>query len=152
DRLAFKARVTDEVVRAEIRKAAVQKQTTLTAREMPGFGQVTKAEKGLIWWIVQRPEGAIEALNMLEAADLEGLASRSVLDLALQLNDDKGLSPSRLFERLNVVEAQLVTGIASESEPPVHDARGCALDIKRLGCEREYALLQREIDRLQQVR
>ena len=49
DRLAFKARVTDEVVRAEIRKAVVQKQTTLTKREVPSFGQVTKAEKGLIW-------------------------------------------------------------------------------------------------------
>jgi DNA primase len=48
DRLAFKARVTDEVVRAEIRKAAVQKQTTISQREMPRFGQVTKAEKGLI--------------------------------------------------------------------------------------------------------
>ena len=31
DRLAFKARVTDEVVRAEIRKAAVQKQTDVHA-------------------------------------------------------------------------------------------------------------------------
>ena len=33
DRLAFKARVTDEVVRAEIRKAAVQKQTDAYAAE-----------------------------------------------------------------------------------------------------------------------
>ena len=32
DRLAFKARVTDEVVRAQIRKAAVQKQTTVQVR------------------------------------------------------------------------------------------------------------------------
>ena len=152
DRLAFKARVTDEVVRAEIRKAVVQKQTTLTKREMPSFGQVTKAEKGLIWWLIQRPEGARTALAMLEPGDLEGLASRSVLDLALQLNEDEGLSPSRLLERLNMVEAQLVTGIASESEPPVHDARACVVDMKRLRCEREYAGLQRDIDRLQQGR
>ena len=46
DRLAFKARVTDEVVRAEIRKAVVQRQPTFTQREVPSFGQVTKAEKG----------------------------------------------------------------------------------------------------------
>ena len=35
DRLAFKARVTDEVVRAQIRKAAVQKQTTVQDRVSP---------------------------------------------------------------------------------------------------------------------
>src|SRR5688500_12794752 len=52
DRLAMKARVTDEVVRAAIRKAVVQKQPSLSARELPSFGQVTKAEKSLIWWLI----------------------------------------------------------------------------------------------------
>ena len=51
-----------------------------------------------------------------------------------------------------MVEAQLVTAVASESEPPVHDARACAFDLQRLRCEREYAALQREIDRLQRGR
>ena len=63
DRLAHKARVTDEVVRAEIRRAAAQRQTTLTARELPSFGQVTKAEKGLIWLLVHQPEPALAALD-----------------------------------------------------------------------------------------
>ena len=58
DRLSFKARVTDEVVRAEIRKAVVQKQPALTKREVPSFGQVTKAEKGLIWLLIHRSEAA----------------------------------------------------------------------------------------------
>src|SRR5262245_9815270 len=75
DRLAFKARVTDDVVRAEIRKAAVQKQSTLTSRAMPGFGQVTKAEKGLIWWLVHEPAPALATLEALEPADFEGLAT-----------------------------------------------------------------------------
>jgi DNA primase len=35
DRLAFKVQVTDGVVRDEIRKAAVQRQTTITKRELP---------------------------------------------------------------------------------------------------------------------
>src|SRR5262245_47578393 len=49
DRLAFKARVTDDVVRAEIRKAVVQKQGTFARKDLlPSLGQVTKAEKGLI--------------------------------------------------------------------------------------------------------
>jgi len=54
-----------------------------------------------------------------------------------------------LIERLNTVEAQLVTGIASESESPVHEVDGCVFDIKRLRCERDYAALQHEIDRAQ---
>ena len=67
DRLAFKARVTDEVVRAEIRKAAVQRQTDAdAASEVPSFGQVTKAEKGLIWCLVHEPEAALDALAALE--------------------------------------------------------------------------------------
>jgi hypothetical protein len=151
ERLAFKARITDEVVRTEIRRAVVQRQTTLTARELPNFGQVTKAEKGLIWWLVHRPDPGLAALQGLEAADLDGLASRSVLDLAHKLNEDRGFSPSVLLERLNMAEAQLVTGIASETEPPVHDVEECARIIKRLRYERERAAVQREIDRLQQL-
>jgi DNA primase len=151
DRLAFKARVTDEVVRAGIRKAAVQKQTTITTRELPSFGQVTKAEKGLIWCLVHDPEPALTALGGLDATDMEGLAARSALDLARKLNDDRGFSPSAWLERLTLVEAQLVTGVASETEPPVHDAEGCARIIRRLRYERERAALQREIDRLQQL-
>src|SRR5205814_5529163 len=52
DRIAHKARITEEVVRAEIRKAAVSKRTVVTARELPGggvVGQIKPAEKGLIW-------------------------------------------------------------------------------------------------------
>jgi DNA primase len=150
DRLAFKARVTDEVVRAEIRKAAVHKNPSL-ARELPSFGQVTKAEKGLIWWLVHEPPPALVALDGLEDGDLEGVAARSVLDLARKLNEDRSFSPSVLLERLNMVEAQLVTGIASEAEPPVRDAEACARIIKRLRYERERAAVQREIDRLQQL-
>ena len=112
DRLSFKARVTDEVVRAEIRKAVVQKQTTLTKREMPSFGQVTKAEKGLIWLLVHQPEGALAALGTLDGTDLDGLTSATVLDLAHKLNEDKGFTPSALLERLSTVDAQLVAAIA----------------------------------------
>jgi DNA primase len=151
DRLAFKAKVTDEVVRAEIRKAAVQKQPTFTRLHSGGFGQVTKAETGLIWWLVHRPAEGIEALVSLEVEDMNGLATRSVLDLARQLNDDKGLSPSMLLERLNMVEAQLVTGIASEPEPPTLSPESCVRELRRGRYQRERAAVQREIDRLQQL-
>jgi DNA primase len=151
DRLSHKAKVKEDVVRDEIRKAIADKRTTLTARELPSFGQVTKAEKGLIWWLVHEPEAALAALGGLEDGDLEGLAARSVLDLARKLNEDRGFSPAVFLERLNMGEAHLVTGIASEKEAHVHDAEGCARIIRRLRCEREHTAIQREIDRLQEL-
>jgi DNA primase len=151
DRLAFKARVTDDVVRAEIRRAVVQKQGTFTRREVPSFGHVTKAEKGLVWLLVHQPEDALEALATLETEDFEGLAGRRILDLAQKLNEDKGFSPAALLERLTTVDVQLVTAIASESEAHVRDAHDCVRILKRLRWERERAAIQREIDRLQEV-
>jgi len=62
DRIAHKARITEEVVRAEIRKAAVARRTTIGARELPSFGQLKSAEKGLIWALVHQPGPAREAL------------------------------------------------------------------------------------------
>jgi DNA primase len=149
--VAGRAGVAGDSIWAQVPKAVTRRAQTLSASELPGLGQVTKAEKGLIWWLVHRPEPAVEALKTLDPADFEGLATRSVLDLALKLNDDRGFSPSVLLERLNVHEARLVTGVASETEPHVHDAGECALILKRLRYERERAALQREIDRLQQA-
>jgi DNA primase len=151
DRLAFKARVTDDVVRAEIRKAVVQKQGTFTRREVPSFGHVTKAEKGLVWLLIHQPVDALEALATLDGADFEGLAGGRILDLAQKLNEDKGFSPAAFLERLTTVDVQLVTAIASEGEAHVHDAYDCVRILKRLRWERERAAIQREIDRLQEV-
>ena len=50
DRLAHKARVTEEVVRAEIRKAAGARKTELPAARVPTLmGQLRGAERGLLW-------------------------------------------------------------------------------------------------------
>jgi DNA primase len=151
DRLAHKARITDEVVRAEIRRMATQRQTTVTVRELPNLGRVTKAEKGLIWLLLHDPAPALVALEALDEGDLEGLPARSVLDLARKLNQDRRFSPATLLERLTNVDAQLVTAIASEPEPHVTDAEGCARILRRLRCEREHTAIQREIDRLQEL-
>ena len=152
DRLAQRSLIDPGVIRSEIRKARAggARPVGATLRATPGFDKVTKAEKALIWWLIHRPAEAAAPLEALEDDDLPGLASRTVLDLARRLNDNKGLSPSALLERLSMVEAQLVTSIASEAEPPVHDVGGCVPDLKRLRREREYAELQREIDSSQQ--
>jgi DNA primase len=141
--------VPGQLIFAEIAKAA-GRPASVPARAMPSFGQVTKAEKGLIWWLIHQPEPALRALEGLAEADMEGVASRSVLDLARKLNENRGFSPSLLLERLSMVEAQLVTSVASESEPPVHDVDDCVRSLQRLRYEKERAAVQREIDRLQQ--
>jgi hypothetical protein len=54
------------------------------------------------------------------------------------------------LERLNIVNAQLVTRIAASPTSPA-PALACVRAIKRLRWERERAAIQREIDRLQEL-
>jgi len=151
DRIAHKARITEEVVRAEIRKAAVNRRTTVTARELPSFGQLKHAEKALIWGLIHNTGEAMAALAELETEDLESLAGRDIFELARSLHDrpSDGL-PSALLQRLSTVNAQLVTSIAASATQPAPPA-DCARALKRLRWERERAAIQREIDRLQQL-
>jgi len=151
DRIAHKARVTEDVVRAEIRKAAVQKRTTITTRELPSFGQLKQAEKALIWALVHRTEEAVDALTELDEHDLDGLAGGEILEVARGLHATAAdLLPSTLLQRLSTVNAQLVTSIAASATPPAPAAE-CVRALKRLRWERERADIQREIDRLQQL-
>jgi DNA primase len=149
--VAGRAGVSETVIWKEVRKATTHREAQLSSSQLPGLGQVTKAEKGLIWFLIHDPGRALTALAGLEDRDFEGLPAASVLDLARKLNEDSRFSPSALLERLTMAEANLVTAIASEREPHVHDAEGCARIVRRLRCEREHAAIQREIDRLQRL-
>jgi DNA primase len=153
DRLSHKARITEEVVRAEIRKAAVQRQTSVdeVERRAPALGQVKVAERGLIWALMKDPEGALGALLELENEDLEGLATAGILRQARTLQGwpPAGI-PGGLLERLSTGETALVRDIASQPGAPSEDAADCARTLKRLRYDRERAALQREIDRLQE--
>ena len=151
DRIAHKARITEEVVRAEIRKAAVSRRTTVTTRELPASGQLKDAEKALIWGLIHNTGEAREALADLGEEDLEGLAGRDILNVARSLRDEPpDRLPSALLQRLSTLNAQLVTSIAATAVSPAPPA-ACAHAIKRLRWERERAALQREIDRLQEL-
>jgi DNA primase len=151
DRLAHKARITEEVVRAEVRKAAVQKRPELSARQIPSFGEVKRAEKGLIWAIFHEPETGMTALNDLQDNDLEGLPTRRILEEAKGLSDRApSVLPSALLERLNTLEAELVTRIAAESNAP-WPAASCVREIQQLRAERQFAEIQREIRRVQEA-
>jgi DNA primase len=151
DRIAHKARITEDVVRAEIRKAAVGRRTTITARELPAFGPLKHAEKALIWGLIHNTGEALRAVAELEPADLEGLEGRQVLEMARSLHGEPlDLLPSTLLQRLSTVNAQLVTGIAATPVAPASPEE-CVRALKRLRWERERAAIQREIDRLQEL-
>jgi DNA primase len=152
DRIAHKARITEEVVRAEIRKAAVGRKTSLTERELPSFGELKGAERALIWWLIHGPEEAFGELRQMEDDDLQQLASRAVLEVARTLHSElPELLPSTLIQRLSNMEAQLVTKIASETKPPALKVADCIRALKRVRWERAQSALRREIDRLQQL-
>src|SRR5712691_1651828 len=151
DRIAHKARITEEVVRAEIRKAAVGRRTAVTTRELPSFGQLKQAEKALIWGLIHNTSEALGAVAELDEEDLEGLEARQILEMARSLHDEPlNLLPSTLLQRLSTVNAQLVTSIAATATSPAPPA-ACVRALKRLRWERERAAIQREIDRLQEL-
>jgi DNA primase len=152
DRIAHKARITEEVVRTEIRKAAAGRKTQVfgPAGTAPGAGQVRDAERALLWWLVNSPAEALAALGDIEAEDLEGLATREILEVARSLHGEApDHLPSGLLQRLSTVSAQLVTRIAAEKAPPALIVAECVRALKLIRWEREKVLLQREIDRLQ---
>jgi DNA primase len=153
DRLAHKARITEEVVRAEIRRAAVLRQTTAAdiERRAPVLGQIKIAERGLIWALMRQAEAGVAALRELDAGDLEGLSTGEILRQAQTLQGGPPSSlPEALLERLSTGEAALVVEIARQTGAPA-DAADCVRTLKRLRYDRERADLQREIDRLQEA-
>ena len=153
DRLAFKAASPTKWSAHEIRKAAVQKQTTTAKRECRalGSGGTTKAEKGLIWCSSTSRGRPWPPWTSLEPADLEGLASRSVLDLARKLKENSGI--------LSLTAARASKHGGGASSSPASRARAkrtsttrrsAYAELKRRRYERERAAVQREIDQLQQ--
>ena len=151
DRLAHKARITEEVVRAEIKKAAVSRRTTVSDGELGARGEIRTAEKGLIWALLHDPEAAVAALGDLEDGALDELATGPILKAARSLGDwPADTIPATLRERLNASELQLVASIAAQDAAPA-PVDECAHALTRLRYERERAALQSEINHLQEL-
>ena len=152
DRLAHKARVTEAVVRAEIRKAAAERKTDLPAERVPTLqGHVRKAEKGLIWTLVHYPAEAVAALRGLESDDLKGLSTENLLRTARDLKVRAEDVPATLMERLSTQEAELLASVAAEPSPPAVLPDLCVLALKYVRLERQLADVQRELNRLQNM-
>jgi DNA primase len=150
DRLAHKARITEEVVRAEIRKAAVQRQTSVEERALAPAGQLKPAERGLIWAIMKDPAGAAAALAEIEEQDLDGLSARPIFQQARSLQAWPVDSiPQTLLERLSKGEVAVITEICLQTSSPA-TALDCVRALKKMRVDRELAGLQRELARMQE--
>jgi len=148
DRLAHKARITEEVVRTEIRKAAGARKTSVPDRLVAPAGPLKPAERGLLWGLVHDPGGVRPMLEELEDEDLEQLAVAEVVETARELHDVADLAfPSALLERLNDRLSRQVASAAAETAAPAPSAE-CVRALKLLRYDRERAALQREIDQL----
>ena len=148
DRLAHKARITEDVVRQEIRKAAVRKKTELPAA-VSQRAPLRPSESGLLWHLVREPEAALEALRSLDDEDFEGLASADVLRMARALGEGGAAGlPKLLSERLSEQERALVAR-AAEAGAAVAPASDCAQSLRRMRVDRERSEVQDLIDKLQ---
>jgi DNA primase len=152
DRLAHKARVTEGVVRAEIRKAAAARKTDLPAERVPTLqGHIRKAEKALIWTLVHHPAEAVAALGGLESDDLKGLSTENLLRTARDLKIKAEDVPAALMERLSTQEAELLASVAAEPFAPAVLPDLCVVALKYVRLERELGEVQRELSRLQSM-
>lgn len=150
DRLAHKARITEEVVRTEIRKAAVHRQTVVEDRTVPPLGQIKPAERGLIWAIMKDPAAAVAALAELDEGDLDGLSAAGIVQQARSLQGWPVESiPRTLLERLSNGEAGVINEICLQASPP-GAALDCVRALKKLRVERELGEIQRDLNRLQE--
>jgi len=149
DRLAHKARITESIVRDEIRKAAAARRPQAPAVAVPAVARLRPAEQGLLWTLMHRPVEGLAALGQLEPEDLEGLISGSILHLAASLSDlSPELLPELVLDRLSEGERALVER-ARQAEAPAAPPTDCVNALKRLRVDRQRADVQEQIDRLQ---
>jgi DNA primase len=149
DRLAHKARVTEAVVRTEIRRAAAARKTELPIDRIQAAAMPLRdVERGLLWALVHAPGDAARALADLEATDLSGLRSQSLLEKAVAVSTaDPARITSLLMDGLSDQEAQLLATVASAEQPPSLDLQECVRVLRFGRIERQLAEIQRDIDR-----
>jgi DNA primase len=149
DRLAHKARVTEGVMRDEIKKAAAGRKREAPALAAPITARLRPAEQGLLWALAHHPVEGLAAIAQLDEEDLSGLASAGLLGLAASLGDGPpDLVPGLLRERLSDEERALFDRTTGAAMPPAAPG-DCVNALKRLRAERDIAAVQDEIDRLE---
>ena len=144
------AGIKSDTVRADYRRAAVQRRTSLGTVTTESVGtRATTAEIGIIWAAMKDTPAALRALADTEPEDFEGLATESVLRLARTLIDwPADAVPQALHERMSSEDAELVKRIEQEKSAPVTDVGDCVEELHQRRRKREGAELQEKIARM----
>ena len=151
DSVAHRAGILEDVVRREIRKAAVAKRTTVDERRIALGRKPKPFEKGLIWALVRDTAAAMEIIAALDDDDIAGLATEPILAAARSLAGWPGDAVfDTLRERLTTEEADWMARVGARDRPPAA-AVDCGYEIKLLGYRRQRAAVQDEIARCQQI-
>ena len=149
DRLAHKARVLEDVVRTEIRKAAVARRTTLgdTVGQVGKRRPITTAEKGIVWALVRETSSAMEAMQSLTDEDLAGLTTAPILKTARALADWPSESVlETLRQRLSTQEVAWIDRLGQEERPATSLAY-CLGALRQRVLDRRLAAINDEIAR-----
>ena len=155
DRLSLRAGISEDVVRQEIRKAAVARKTTVTQPRPVSRAQLTEAERDLLAQLISNPVDAADAVTDLDPADLIGLASRSLIEAAQALaraertEGRSGGLASRLLAELAEGDVAFLTGLSAQVAKPAPVA-DCIRTLKERRASRERQEIQRQIDAFQQ--
>jgi len=156
DRLSLRAGISEDVVRQEIRKAAVARKTTAPEVKPVSRAQLTPAERDLLAQLLATPADAADAILELEPADLVGLPSRSLVEAAQALARDErsegrsGTLASRLLSELAEGDVAFLTGLSAQVAKPAPVA-DCIRAIKDRRAGRDRQEIQRQIDEYQQT-
>ena len=144
DRLAHKARITESVIRDEIRKAASQRKVEAPAIAVAGHARMRPDEQGLVWTLMHRPVEGLAAVAQLDPDDLDGLLIAPIVRLAASLADMAPDSlPALLRERLSEGERALLERAAG-AEAASAPATECVNAIRRERVKREAGFVQQE--------
>ena len=152
DRVAHRAGITEDVVRADLRRLAVKRRTTLDEAVSGSVEPaVTLTEKGLIWAAMRDTTAALHALGDTEPADFEGLATEPILRVARTLVEwPADAVPQALLDRVSAGEAALAERIARAPHAPA-DVADCVATMRQRRLRRELGALQEAIDRCQRA-
>jgi DNA primase len=156
DRLSLRAGISEDVVRDEIRKAAVARKTSVAPPRPVSRAQLTEAERDLLTHLMCAPAEAADAVTELEPADLVGLAARALLESAQALARDEraqgrsGSVASRLLSELGEADVAFLTGLSAQVAKPAPVA-DCIRTLKERRATRERQEIQRQIDAFQQA-
>ena len=100
---------------------------------------------------MREPETAQSVLVGMEPEDFQGLVTSSILRVAQTLAEwPPDTVRQTLLERVDESEAALASRIADEPSAPAQ-VDDCAVELRRLRCERERDQVQEAIDQHQRI-